>query len=94
MNQLPNLNEHEDDTRDTIEGIFCNLFKRNKEQMTSSVGIVFIVFNLKLHLKVSRQCYPRRFATAILSSTQRCNIVGTLFRINPTLFQHCNDVLR
>ena len=87
MNQLPNLNEHEDDTRDTIEGIFCNLFKRNKEQMTSSVGIVFIVFNLK-------PCYPRRFAIAILSSTQRCNIVATLFRINPTLFQHCNDVLR
>ena len=52
MNQLPNLNEHEDDTRDTIEGIFCNLFKGNKEQMTSNVGIVFIVFNLKLHLKV------------------------------------------
>ena len=52
MNQLPNSNEHEDDTRDTIEGIFCNRFKRNKEQMTSSVGIVFIVFNLKPHLKV------------------------------------------
>ena len=53
MDQLPNLiKEHEDDTRDTIGGIFCNLFKRNKEQMTSSIGIVFIVFNLKLHLKV------------------------------------------
>ena len=52
MNQLPNSNEHEDDTRDTIEGIFCNRFKRNKEQMTSRVGIVFIVFNLKPHLKV------------------------------------------
>jgi len=34
MDQLPNLKEHEDDNRDTIEGIFCNLFKRNKEQMT------------------------------------------------------------
>ena len=53
MDQLPSLiKEHEDDTRDTIEIIFCNLFKRNKEQMTSSIGIVFIVFNLKLHLKV------------------------------------------
>ena len=53
MDQLPSLiKEHEDDTRDTIGGLFCNLFKRNKEQMTSSIGIVFIVFNLKLHLKV------------------------------------------
>ena len=53
MDQLPNLiKEHEDDTRDTIGGICCNRFKRNKEQMTSSIGIVFIVFNLKLHLKV------------------------------------------
>ena len=52
MDQLPNLKENEDDTRDTIEGIFCNLFKRNKEQMTSSIGIVVIVFNLKPHLKV------------------------------------------
>ena len=52
MDQLPSLiKEHEDDTRDTIGGIFCNLFKRNKE-MTSSIGIVFIVFHLKLHLKV------------------------------------------
>ena len=59
MDQLPNLNEHEDDTRDTIEGIFCNLFKRNKEQMTSSVEIVFIVFNLKPHLKVLKAMLPK-----------------------------------
>ena len=38
--------------------------------------------------------YTRRFATTILSATQRCNIVATLFRIVTTLFQHCNAVLR
>ena len=60
MDQLPSLiKEHEDDTRDTIGGIFCNLFKRNKEQMTSSIGIVFIVFNLKLHLKVLKAMLPK-----------------------------------
>ena len=39
-----------------------------------------------------RWCYTRRFATTI-SSTKRCNIVATLFRIVTTLFQHCNAVL-
>ena len=29
----------------------------------------------------------------IFSVTQRCNIVGTLFRMVTTLFQHCNAVL-
>ena len=28
------------------------------------------------------------------SVTQRCNIVATLFRMDTTLFQHCNAVLR
>ena len=38
MDQFPiNLKEHEGDSRDTIEGIFCNLFMRNKEQMTCLV---------------------------------------------------------
>ena len=40
-----------------------------------------------------RWCYTRRFATTIFGSTKRCNIVGTLFRIVTTLFQHCNAVL-
>ena len=38
-----------------------------------------------------RCCYARRFATTIFSATQRCNIVGTFFRI---VFQHCNPVLK
>ena len=41
-----------------------------------------------------RWCYTRRFATTILSETERCNIVTTLFGIVTTLFQHCNAVLR
>ena len=39
-------------------------------------------------------CYKRRFATTIFSATQRCNIVATLFRIDTTLFQHCNTANR
>ena len=41
-----------------------------------------------------RWCYTRRFATTIFSATQRCNIIATLFRMVPTLFQHCSAVLR
>ena len=36
----------------------------------------------------------RRFATTIVSATQRYNIVTMLFGIVTTLFQHCNAVLR
>ena len=38
--------------------------------------------------------YTGRFATTIFSATQRCHIVGTLFQMVATLFQHCNAVLR
>ena len=34
-----------------------------------------------------------RFATTSFSASKLCNIVATLFRIVPTLFQHCNAVL-
>ena len=42
---------------------------------------------------ILRWCYTRRFNMKILSATQRCNIVATLFWIGTTLFQHCNIVL-
>ena len=38
--------------------------------------------------------YTGRFVTTIFSATQRCHIVGTLFQMVATLFQHCNAVLR
>ena len=41
-----------------------------------------------------QSCYTRRFATTILSATQRCIIVATLFRIIATLFHYCNALLR
>ena len=47
----------------------------------------------KLLFCLLRRCYTRRFATTVLSATQRCNIVATLFRIVTTLFQRCNAVL-
>ena len=36
--------------------------------------------------------YTGRFTTTIFTATQRCNIVATLFRIVPTLFQHCSNI--
>ena len=39
-----------------------------------------------------RWCYTRRFATTIVSATQRCNIVVTLFRIVTTLGSLSSDV--
>ena len=51
------------------------------------VAITHIICDLKW-------CYMGRLATTIFSATQRCNIVATLFRMVPTLFQHCNAVLR
>ena len=46
------------------------------------------------HRIILRWCYTGRFATMIFSATKLCNIVATLFRIVPTLFQRCNAVLR
>ena len=46
---------------------------------------IWIPYGLKVSLHET-------FAKTIFSETLLCNIVATLFRTVPTLFQHCNAV--
>ena len=62
-------------------------------EMGTVQKLLFVLLNVGA-LPFLRWCYTRRFATRIFSSTQRCNVVATLFRIVTTMFQLCNPVLR
>ena len=51
-------------------------------------------FSSSLMYPKLRWCYTRRFATTILSATQRCNVRTTLHPFDAMYQQYCNAVLR